>query len=178
MQQWVLLILELHVTVNRIWNKTWKIKSVAMEMQQCVLYCWTCHCQQYKKYWKDCHRHATGSSFVLSLIYKILHTSSAILQPNTILLEEMSFMSAFCQCQQYETHIGLYVKRPILLPDFKQIWIFLTQKFPNIKFHENPCSGSRVYACRWTNRCDKANRWFSWLYKCVYKHWCQPQHAS
>jgi len=48
-------------------------------------------------------------------------------------------------------HIGLYVKYPLFVSDFNETWIFFRQiyeKYPNIKFHENPSSWSRVVPCR------------------------------
>jgi hypothetical protein len=58
----------------------------------------------------------------------------------------------------------------VVLSNFNQIWSFLTDfvKVSNIKFHENPSSGSRVDTRRQadrrtdvrTERCDEGNRRF------------------
>jgi len=47
-------------------------------------------------------------------------------------------------------YIDLHVTYPLFLSDFNGTWIFSRQifeKFSNIKFHENPSSGSRVVPC-------------------------------
>ena len=46
-------------------------------------------------------------------------------------------------------HIGLHVKHQLCLTDFNEIRVFLSdfQKYSNTKCHENPPSGSRVFAC-------------------------------
>ena len=38
--------------------------------------------------------------------------------------------------------------------DFTEIWIFwwISEKYSNMKFHENPCSGSRVISCGQTDK--------------------------
>ena len=43
----------------------------------------------------------------------------------------------------------LHIKYPLFLSDFNENRIFLTdfQKISNIKFNQNPSSGSRVVAC-------------------------------
>ena len=46
--------------------------------------------------------------------------------------------------------IGLHIKYPSLVSDFNETCIFFGQifeRYPNIKFHENPSSGSRVVPC-------------------------------
>ena len=46
--------------------------------------------------------------------------------------------------------ISIHVKYPLFLSDFNEAWIFTTdfkKKCCNIKFHENPFSGSRVILC-------------------------------
>ena len=47
-------------------------------------------------------------------------------------------------------YTGLSVKCPLLLLDFNESWIFSTdfQKYSNIKFNENPSSGSRIFPMR------------------------------
>jgi hypothetical protein len=46
-------------------------------------------------------------------------------------------------------HTGLHVKYPLLLSDFNETLISLTdfEKYSDIKFHENPSSGSRFVPC-------------------------------
>jgi hypothetical protein len=39
-----------------------------------------------------------------------------------------------------QTYVGLHVKCPVLLQDFKQIFV----EVPNVKFDLNPSSGSRA----------------------------------
>jgi hypothetical protein len=34
------------------------------------------------------------------------------------------------------------------------------EKYPNIKFHENPTSDSQIVPCGWTDRHDEANTHF------------------
>jgi hypothetical protein len=54
-------------------------------------------------------------------------------------------------------YIVVHVKYPLFLSDCNETWILSTdfEKSPNIKFHENPTSGSRVVPCgrtdRWTH---------------------------
>jgi hypothetical protein len=53
-------------------------------------------------------------------------------------------------------YIGLQVKYPLFLLDFNETWIFLKlifQKYSNIKFHENPSSGSWDVPCRRMDGC-------------------------
>ena len=44
---------------------------------------------------------------------------------------------------------GFHVKRPLFLPSFNTTWISqqIFEKYSNIKFHENPSSGSRNAPC-------------------------------
>jgi hypothetical protein len=46
-------------------------------------------------------------------------------------------------------HVGHHVKCPLLLPDFNQYLNISTilMKLRNVKFDENPFSGSRVVSC-------------------------------
>ena len=66
-------------------------------------------------------------------------------------------------------YIGLYVKYTLFLSDLNENWIFTTnfQKkwYSNIKFHENPSSGSRVVPYRRAGRHDEADSRFSQFYK-------------
>jgi hypothetical protein len=56
---------------------------------------------------------------------------------------------------------GLRVKYALLFSDFNQNWIPLTDfRKINIKFHENPTSGSRVVLCGRTDRQYEANSHF------------------
>ena len=63
-------------------------------------------------------------------------------------------------------NVCLQVKWPIVLSDFNLFWNFVTDfvKVSNIKFHENPSSGSRVdtrrQADRRTDRYEEGNRRF------------------
>ena len=43
-------------------------------------------------------------------------------------------------------YVGIQVKYPLFLPDFKETLILSTEirKIPDINFYENPSSGSRV----------------------------------
>jgi hypothetical protein len=44
---------------------------------------------------------------------------------------------------------GIRIKYSLFMSDFNETWIFSTvfRKYSNIKFHENPFSGSRVVPC-------------------------------
>jgi len=60
-------------------------------------------------------------------------------------------------------YIGLHVKYALLLSFLMKLdcsqQIF--EKYSNIKFHENPSSGSSVVPCGRTDRHDEANSRFS-----------------
>lgn len=43
-------------------------------------------------------------------------------EPDIILFEESAFMVIYCFQKQKKAYLGLHVKSPIFLPDFKQIW--------------------------------------------------------
>jgi hypothetical protein len=60
-------------------------------------------------------------------------------------------------------HIGLRVKYSLFLSDFNETLTFSTvlEKSSNVKFHENPSSGSRVVPCGRTDWHDEANNRFS-----------------
>jgi hypothetical protein len=46
-------------------------------------------------------------------------------------------------------NVGLHVMYPLFLSDFNQNWIsrYILEKYPNVKFHENPSSGRRNVPC-------------------------------
>jgi len=47
-------------------------------------------------------------------------------------------------------YIGIHVKHPLFLSDINETWIFfrqISEKYSNIKFYENPSSGSQVVQC-------------------------------
>ena len=74
--------------------------------------------------------------------------------PNTIFFSRQILSATFLCRRRNEgdTKIkfsGLHVKHQLLLPDFKETWLFSTvfQKYSNIKFHRNPSGGSRVVPC-------------------------------
>jgi hypothetical protein len=50
-------------------------------------------------------------------------------------------------------YIGLHVKYPLFLSDFNETCIFqqIFENYSNIKFHENPSSGSQVVPCGQTD---------------------------
>jgi len=50
--------------------------------------------------------------------------------------------------------IGGLVMYPLFVSDFKEVWIFWTdfRKYSNIRFHENQCSGIRIFPYGRTNR--------------------------
>jgi len=66
-------------------------------------------------------------------------------------------------------YISLPVKYPLFFSDFKETEAarHIFEKQSNIKFHENPSSGSRIVSCgqtaRRTNRHDEDNSRFSIL---------------
>jgi hypothetical protein len=49
-----------------------------------------------------------------------------------------------------KTYMGFHVKYPLFLSDFNEALISqqIFEKYSNMKFHENPSSGSCVVACR------------------------------
>ena len=51
-------------------------------------------------------------------------------------------------------YVGLHVKYPLFLSDFNDTELSrqIFEKFPSIKFNENPSSGSRVVPCGRTDR--------------------------
>jgi len=55
-------------------------------------------------------------------------------------------------------YIGLNVKYPLFIPDFNEIESVgqTFKKSSNIKFHENPSSGSRAVPC---GQIDRQTRW-------------------
>jgi hypothetical protein len=55
-------------------------------------------------------------------------------------------------------YIGLHVKYPLFLLGFNNSLIFLTdfEKYSNMKFQENPSSGSRDVPCGQMDRHDEA----------------------
>jgi len=59
----------------------------------------------------------------------------------------------------WKMYIGFRVKYLLFLSDFNETWIFLTDswKFSNIKFHENPSSGSQFVSYGQTHRYDEVN---------------------
>jgi len=57
-------------------------------------------------------------------------------------------------------YTGLHVKYPLFLSHFMKVDISrqIFEKSSNIKFHENPSSGSRVVPCGRKDRHDEVNR--------------------
>jgi len=70
-------------------------------------------------------------------------------------------------------YFGLHVKYPLFLSDFNQTWFFFPQIFEissNIKFLENPSSGSRVLWRQTDRQTDghlEAIRHFSQFCACI-----------
>jgi len=52
------------------------------------------------------------------------------------------------------------------------------EKYPDIKFHENTSSGSRVVLCGQTDRHDEANSRFPKFCERAYKREVVPVHAT
>jgi len=64
--------------------------------------------------------------------------------------------------------IGLHVKCRLFSSDFNKTLTFSTQfrkKYSDIKFDENPSSGSRVVPCGRADGHDEANSTFSQFYE-------------
>jgi len=58
-------------------------------------------------------------------------------------------------------HTRIHVKYPLFLSDFKlEFSVHIFEEYSNIKFHENPSSGSRVVPCGQTDRRDEAKSLF------------------
>ena len=69
------------------------------------------------------------------------------LERHTVLLAESAWWQFFIAGKN-KTYLYIYVKCPTFLPNFKQIWIFLTDFFlwnPNIEFHRNLSSESSAF---------------------------------
>jgi hypothetical protein len=74
-------------------------------------------------------------------------------------LKHLSFSEELSQIWS-KMYIVLHVKYPSFLSDFHETWIFSKQIFTkssNIKFHENPSSGSRDVSCVRTDRNEEVN---------------------
>ena len=71
--------------------------------------------------------------------------------------KNFSFKEEFSEILSYMWK-RLYVKYPFIFSDFNETWIFSTnfRKNVNIKFHQNPFSGSQAVSCGqtdgWTDR--------------------------
>ena len=95
-----------------------------------------------------------------------------------------------------KTFTGLHVKCP-LLSDFNETGVFSTdfrKKYSNIKFHESPCSGSRVPCGRTDGRTDRwtdmtkliafrnfakaPKNWFFFPAECGKVTWNEPHRKS
>jgi len=69
-------------------------------------------------------------------------------------------------------YIDLHVKYPLFLSDFNETCIFATdfwKNIKNIKLHENPSSGRRVFAYRQTDGHDNAKNCFLQFCERAYK---------
>jgi hypothetical protein len=78
-------------------------------------------------------------------------------------LSETFLVPRNIQRDTIKMYIGLHVKWPLFFLHFNQTWTSrrIFEKHSNIKFQENPSSGSRVLPCGRTDRRDEANSRFS-----------------
>ena len=87
---------------------------------------------------------------------------SKILQLQIISLQILSQTFLNLRKIQWDTIINIHRpscrKFQLFLYNFNQVWIWqIFKKSSNIKFHENPPSGSQAVPCEWTDRHDKAD---------------------
>ena len=80
------------------------------------------------------------------------HKMCVFILPTTFIWNFFHYKKNWARCDK-----NVYCssrKVTLFLPDFNETWIMLTdfQKYSNIKFQENPCSGSRVVPCGKTDR--------------------------
>jgi hypothetical protein len=136
--------------------------TAAVERQYRIF--WVCVCSLSYAACKQMRRIILLSVACPALPYfsKLFHKQNdfqkALLNIQCVLLYSTTFVWNISQsknfsCQEKfnkilsQMYTGIHVKYPLLLSDFNETWRFSTdfrKKCSNIKFHENPPSGSRV----------------------------------